>query len=121
MSGHTSNPAVAFFDALDDDALARLADRLAPLIAERLDPAVTGRLLTAKEVGERLGLHERTVSRMAAEGRLEGRKVGRGWRFDPDRLAVRQREHQDLGPARRRQRTSKRGDAVAAAIRGGSA
>lgn len=114
----SSNLGVAFIESLDDDALARLAERLAPLIADRLDPSSSGRLLTAKEVGERLGLHERTVSRMAAEGRLEGRKVGRGWRFDPDHLDVARRARRDLGSASSRRRGTDRGGSVAAAIRG---
>lgn len=103
-------------DSLDDDALAQLAERLAPLIAQRIDPAAAGRLLNCREVGEMLGLHERTVSRMASEGRLKGEKVGRGWRFDPTRLTVMRREQRDLGapPARRR----RAGTSVAAAIRG---
>jgi excisionase family DNA binding protein len=113
-----TNVGIAIVDALDDEALARLADRLAPLIAERMDREGVGRLLSAKEVGERLGLHERTVSRMAAEGRLEGRKVGRGWKFDPARLTVAPRTPRDLGPtpaARPRRRVE---SATAAVIRG---
>lgn len=106
--------ATALLDALDDDALALLAERLAPLLAQRMGPAATGRLLTAREVGEKLGLHERTVSRMAAEGRLEARKVGRGWRFDPERLDVTVRSAGRVAaPARRRPRPP-RSDGVAA-------
>lgn len=44
-------------------------------------------LLTADQVGERLGVDRSTVYRMAGDGRLEAVKVGRQWRFPADRLA----------------------------------
>lgn len=67
--------------ALDDEALAALAERLRPHLA-----AVDGmRLLTPHEAADRLGLHVKTVVRMAREGRLPGAvKAGRGWRFPAD-------------------------------------
>lgn len=68
--------------ALEDDAVAELAERLRPhLNAEH-------RLLTATEAAERLGLHPKTVVRMAREGRLPATKIGNGWRFAPDQLHV---------------------------------
>jgi excisionase family DNA binding protein len=38
-------------------------------------------LLSADEVGRRLGIDVSTVYRMASDGRLPARKVGRQWRF----------------------------------------
>lgn len=40
-----------------------------------------GRLLSADEVGQALGIDVSTVYRMASDGRLPARKVGRQWRF----------------------------------------
>jgi excisionase family DNA binding protein len=37
--------------------------------------------LDTRELAEWLGVPEYTVTREAREGRLPGRKVGRGWRF----------------------------------------
>lgn len=82
MSGR--DLAVGLLDALDDDALSLLAERLRPHLAE------PGGMVDAKEAAARLGLHERTVARMAREGRIPGAvKVGRSWRFRADRLAPR--------------------------------
>jgi len=38
------------------------------------------RLLTTKEVGERMGFKSRTISRWCREGKLKGIKIGRVWR-----------------------------------------
>jgi excisionase family DNA binding protein len=71
-------------DSLDDDALAALAARLGPHLAGDQGEG----LLSTKEAADRLNLHERTVVRMAREGRIPGAvKVGRGWRFPPDLMA----------------------------------
>jgi excisionase family DNA binding protein len=106
--------------ALDDDALAELAERLRPFLADAEgDP---GRLLAPREAAARLGLHERTVARMAREGRLAGAvKVGRGWRFPTGSLAVtpRARPHDDAPSPRRRAATG--GRASVRAIRGAGA
>jgi excisionase family DNA binding protein len=103
---------------LDDDALAELAERLRPFLADAEgDP---GRLLAPREAAARLGLHERTVARMAREGRLPGAvKVGRGWRFPAGSLAVtpRARPHNEA-PAPRRRRPAPDGRASVRAIRG---
>lgn len=40
-----------------------------------------GRLLSASQVGRSLGIDVSTVYRMASDGRLPARKVGRQWRF----------------------------------------
>lgn len=44
------------------------------------------RCLTVAEVAEYLGIHPVTVRRMARDGKLPGRKIGKYWRFDPDNL-----------------------------------
>ena len=41
----------------------------------------SSRLLSAEEVGQALGIDVSTVYRMAGDGRLPARKVGRQWRF----------------------------------------
>lgn len=117
MTGH--DLAGTLLAALDDAALAELAERLRPFLADGGD---AGRLLAPREAAFRLGLHERTVARMAREGRLPGAvKVGRGWRFPAASLAVRPpaRPH-DGAPAPRR-RAAPDGRASVRAIRGGGA
>ncbi|MEZ5573106.1 MAG: helix-turn-helix domain-containing protein [Halioglobus sp.] len=41
-------------------------------------------ILTLKEVAAYLKLAEKTAYKLAAEGKLPGFKVGRGWRFKSD-------------------------------------
>lgn len=75
----------ALIAALDDETIARLADRLRPhLKAAAGDSA----LLTATEVGQRLRLHPKTVVRLARDGRLPAVKIGAAWRFQPGQLDV---------------------------------
>lgn len=45
-------------------------------------------LLSADEVASRLGIDLSTVYRMAADGRLVARKVGRQWRFPPESVGL---------------------------------
>ena len=45
-------------------------------------------LLSADEVGRRLGIDVSTVYRMAGDGRLSAIKVGRQWRFPADSIPV---------------------------------
>ena len=47
-----------------------------------------GSLLSADEVGRRLGIDVSTVYRMAGDGRLSAIKVGRQWRFPIDSMPV---------------------------------
>lgn len=110
MSGR--DRAAGLLDALDDDALSVLAERLRPHLVQ---PAG---LLDAKEAAAQLGLHERTVARMAREGRIAGAvKIGRGWRFHADRLAPSAPARlQEAAPQRRPRREPHR--AIASAIRG---
>lgn len=77
-----ANLAAAIVGALDDQAVAQLAERLRPhLDTDRC-------LLTAAQAAERLGLHPKTVVRMAREDRIPAVKVGNGWRFRPDQLHI---------------------------------
>jgi excisionase family DNA binding protein len=46
------------------------------------------KLLTPAEVGEILGVHPKTVMRLAARGELPGRRVGRYWRFAEKNIAA---------------------------------
>ena len=43
-------------------------------------------VLTIKEVAEYLKLTEKTVYRLAAEGKIPGFKVGGSWRFHKDEI-----------------------------------
>ena len=42
--------------------------------------------MTTKEVAEYLKLHEITVCKYAAEGKIPAIRIGRGWRFDKDAI-----------------------------------
>lgn len=44
------------------------------------------RIMTAKEVAEYLKLHEITICKYAAEGKIPGIRIGRVWRFDKDKI-----------------------------------
>lgn len=88
MTARTPDLGAALLAALDDQTIARLAERLRPHLAA---DGSTAELLTAAEAAKRLRLHPKTVVRMARDGRLPAVKVGTGWRFEPDRLAVAQR------------------------------
>lgn len=70
----------ALMAVLDDEALAAVAERLRPHLVSAEGDA--GHFLCSREAAARLGLHKRTIVRMAREGRIPGAiKVGRGWRF----------------------------------------
>jgi len=43
-------------------------------------------ILTTKEVAEYLKLHEITVCKYAAEGKIPAIRIGRVWRFDKDAI-----------------------------------
>lgn len=74
----------ALLRELEDDADARCALRDA-LGAPPAQPE----LLDVEAAAAVLGLHQDTLARMARHGRIEAVKVGREWRFRPDRLDVR--------------------------------
>jgi excisionase family DNA binding protein len=71
-------------DELDDAALEALADRLAPLIAERL--ASPPGLLTPHEAARRTGVHVETIRRAVRTGALPASRAGRAVRIDADDL-----------------------------------
>lgn len=54
-------------------------------------------LLSADEVAARLGIDVSTVYRMAADGRLVARKIGRQWRFPPEVLGLDAQEPAAVG------------------------
>jgi len=85
MTAPAPSLGAALLAALDEEAVAQLAQRMRPYLEDQFR---TGGLLTATEAAERLRLHPKTVVRMARDGRLPAVKVGTGWRFHPDRLAV---------------------------------
>lgn len=70
---------------LDEPTIVQLAERLRPHLASMPEGA---HLLTTQQAAERLGLHRKTVARMARDGRLPASKVGQGWRFRADDLDV---------------------------------
>lgn len=41
-------------------------------------------LLTTNEAAERLRIHPNTLSKMAREGQINARYLGRGWKFSPN-------------------------------------
>ena len=102
----------ALLVSLDDDTLLALAERLRPHLATHDGQELLG----PKEAAVRLGLHERTVARMAREGRIPGAiKVGRGWRFPADQLSPvppaassNSVSHRPVQPRRNRDRASVR-------------
>lgn len=80
---------------VDVDVLAdKVAERLAPLLAAREPQG----LLSPKQLGERLGVSERTVRQMLAEGVIPSIKVEGARRIAPEAveayLADREREAQ---------------------------
>lgn len=88
MSVPAPDLGAALLAALDEQAIRQLAERLRPYLdGERPDGSG---LLAPAQVARRLGLHPKTVVRMARDGRIPAVKVGNGWRFDPDRLLVEQ-------------------------------
>lgn len=73
--------------------LAGLTDEQLSLLAARLRPhldateGASGQLLSPAEAAARLGIHVKTLTRAARNGRVPGaRRVGRAWRFDPSLL-----------------------------------
>lgn len=76
----------AFLDSLDDETLAAVADRLRPHLTNGHEPE---ELISSRQAAQALGLNERSVVRMAREGRIPGAvKIGRRWRFPCGPLVV---------------------------------
>lgn len=77
--------AAAVLADLTDEQLSVLAARLRPHLDE--DQEAAGRLLTPAQAAATLGIHVKTLTRAAREGRVPGaRRVGRCWRFDAAQL-----------------------------------
>jgi excisionase family DNA binding protein len=98
-----------------------LAARLRPhLHAER---EAAGRLLSPGEAAARLGIHVKTLTRAAREGRVPGaRRVGRVWRFDPSQLNLKPIARTPTiapSPRRPRRRAHGRASSAVEAIRAG--
>lgn len=109
--------APALVAALDDDTLRALAERLRPHLGA---DAGDRPLLTPAQAAALLGLHPKTVARMARDGRLPAVKVGAGWRFRADQLdiALPSRPVAVDPPCAARRRPVKVEPASVAAIRG---
>lgn len=76
----------AFVAELDDQALAELARRLIPYLAAS---GAATELLVPAEAARRLRVHPKTLTRAAKVGRVQGAvRVGNGWRFRADELAL---------------------------------
>jgi hypothetical protein len=87
----TGDLAHAVLADLDTEALAALADLLAPHLLERIDPAQREltQLLTCAQAGSRTGTHVETVRRAVRSGALEAAGwVGRSPRITPMALAT---------------------------------
>lgn len=87
-AGAMSHPdfVAALLDSLDDETLAAVAERLRPHLSTATD---RHELISSRQAAQALGLNERSVVRMAREGRIPGAvKIGRRWRFPGDSLVV---------------------------------
>jgi excisionase family DNA binding protein len=105
-------------DQLDGPALAQLAKRLHPY----LEGARENGLLRPAEAASRLGIHPKTLTRAAAAGRVAGAvRVGRGWRFQREGLALAPAAGAQPGAHATARRPSRHGgEAAADAIRRGA-
>jgi excisionase family DNA binding protein len=94
-----SDIARALVAELDDDALDRLAEMLAPRILARLDAlqfpahgfpasAAPEALLTCGQAAERAGVHVETIRRAARSGALPAARAGRVVRISPADLSA---------------------------------
>ncbi len=77
----------ALLDALDEDDLDTLAERLIPRLAPRLASAkpvdVADAMLTCAEAAQRAGTHVETVRRAVRSGALRAGRAGRSPRIAP--------------------------------------
>ena len=82
----------ALLDALDEDDLAELAERLAPLVTPRLAPAkpveAAEVMLTCSEAALRTGTHVETIRRAVRSGALRAGTAGRSARIAPADLGA---------------------------------
>jgi excisionase family DNA binding protein len=59
---------------------------IVPEIQASVDPRIFEPLVDSKEAGEALGLHPKTVERMARDGRIPAKRIGKYWRFRASEL-----------------------------------
>jgi excisionase family DNA binding protein len=112
----------ALLAELSDEQILALAQRLQPHLQEDRERA--GRLLSPTDAAARLGVHAKTLTRAAREGRVPGaRRVGRAWRFDPSRLDLQPVAHTPTRPPppRRPTRPAPSNSTAVDAIRTGGA
>jgi excisionase family DNA binding protein len=79
-----STIATALLAELDDDSLDQLARRLAPRLAAVSPVSDRNHDLTTAQAAQRAGVHERTVRRALAAGRLAGHTIAGRWRIEPN-------------------------------------
>jgi len=114
-----SQLAAAVLSDLTDEQLHALAERLRPHLDEQ---APGGRLLSPVEAAARLGIHAKTLTRAARQGRVPGaRRVGRVWRFEASLLDLEpvKRASTLASPPSRPRRRAHGASAAVDAIRGG--
>jgi len=57
-----------------------------PVVRVRIQEQVMPEIMTTKEVAKYLKLHEITICKYAAEGKIPAIRIGRVWRFDKEAL-----------------------------------
>jgi hypothetical protein len=71
-------------DQRDEEFIARVEEMLARTTSGRVSP--NKRYMNTDEIGEWMGLAQKTVRRLFNEGKLVGRKVGNEWRATREQL-----------------------------------
>jgi excisionase family DNA binding protein len=105
-------------DELTEKDIATLAERLRPHLQSDGKQS-DERLLTPSEAAERLGVHPKTLTRAAKQGRVDGaERAGRSWRFNGAELRLRPPENVHVTPPPPRSRQRPAVSTAAAAIRG---
>lgn len=114
----------ALLAELTDDQLAVLAERLRPFLRDD-QAASADTLLSPAAAAATLGVHAKTLTRAARDGRVPGaRRVGHGWRFDPALLELLPVTPERIAPSPPRERRRGAappsvGSSAVAAIRSG--
>jgi excisionase family DNA binding protein len=53
---------------------------------QNIEEPVMPKIMTTKEIAKYLKLHEITICKYAAEGKIPAIRIGRVWRFDKDAI-----------------------------------
>jgi excisionase family DNA binding protein len=53
---------------------------------KNIEECVMPKIMTTKEIAKYLKLHEITICKYAAEGKIPAIRIGRVWRFDKDAI-----------------------------------